>query len=83
MITIYVLQSIESQKRYVGITNNLNRRLKEHRSKNATIYRILRDFEVIYTEQCMDYKSARLREKYLKSGKGRDWLNNNPGRDLP
>ncbi len=83
MITAYVLQSVENQKRYVGITNNLNRRLKEHGSKESTVYKILGDFEVIYIEKCRDYKLARIREKYLKSGKGREWLNSNTIRDQP
>ncbi len=83
MITVYVLQSIKNQKRCVGITNNLNRRLKEHRIKGTTVSKILGDFEVIYTENNVDYKSARLREKYLKTGKGREWLNSNFRQDLP
>ena len=32
------------------------------------------DFFVLYTEEFPDYKTAREREKFLKSGQGRKWL---------
>jgi len=34
----------------------------------------LGDFFVLHTETFSDYKSAREREKFLKSGQGRKWL---------
>ena len=33
-----------------------------------------RPVELIYTEEFEDYKEARQRELYLKSGTGREWL---------
>ncbi|MBL7176769.1 MAG: GIY-YIG nuclease family protein [Desulfobacteraceae bacterium] len=73
MVTLYVLKG-KTDKRYVGITNDLSRRLKEHRSKNTKGGQLLRDFSVLFTEEFPDYKSARKREEFLKSGKGREWL---------
>ena len=73
MITVYVLQG--KIKRYIGITNNLKRRLAEHRTEKSTVSMILGDFSLLYTESFPDYSSARKREKFLKSGKGRDFLN--------
>jgi putative endonuclease len=61
-------------KRYVGITNDLSRRLSEHRSGHSKAGQIIGKFTVIHTESFTDHKSARLREKFLKSGKGRKWL---------
>jgi putative endonuclease len=72
MITVYVLQGRE--KRYVGITNNLARRLSEHRSGRTKGGQIIKDFILFYSEQCPDYVSARQREKLLKSGAGREYL---------
>jgi putative endonuclease len=72
MIIVYVLQGRE--KRYVGITNNLERRLAEHRSGQTKGSQIIKDFVLLYTEQCPDYVSARKREKFLKSGAGREYL---------
>jgi putative endonuclease len=73
MVTLYVLKG-KTDKRYVGITNDLSRRLKEHRSKNTKGGQLLGDFSVLLTEEFPDYKSARKREEFLKSGKGREWL---------
>ncbi|NOZ75981.1 MAG: GIY-YIG nuclease family protein [FCB group bacterium] len=71
MITVYVLQSKTISKRYVGISNNLHRRFKEHRNPTSTVWRLLGDFEILLTESFPDYPSAREREKFLKSGQGR------------
>ena len=73
MITVYVLKS-KAGKRYVGITNNLSRRLREHSSKKTKSGQLLKDFFVLHTEEFPDYKKARVRKKFLKSGQGRKWL---------
>jgi putative endonuclease len=74
VITLYVLKG-ENDKRYIGITNDLSRRMKEHRSKRSKGSQVLGQFVVFLTEDYADYKSARIREKFLKSGQGREWLN--------
>jgi len=73
-ITLYVLKG-ENGKRYVGITNDLTRRLKEHRTNRSKGSQVLGEFVVLHTEEFADHKSARIREKFLKSGQGRLWLN--------
>jgi len=35
---------------------------------------LLEEFFVLLTEEFPDYKTARIREKFLKSGQGRKWL---------
>ena len=72
MITVYVLQG--KKKRYVGITNNLARRLAEHCSGRTKGSQIIKEFALLHTEQCPDYVSAREREKFFKSGAGREYL---------
>jgi len=73
LITLYVLKG-KAGKRYVGITNDFSRRLKEHRSHKTKAGQLLDDFFVLYTESFPDYKSARIKEKFFKSGQGRKWL---------
>jgi putative endonuclease len=72
-IVVYVLQG--KSKRYVGITNNLSRRLAEHKSGHTKSAQVIGQFKLLHTEEFPDYKSARKREKYLKSGQGREYLN--------
>jgi putative endonuclease len=73
-VTVYVLRSKRSGKRYVGITNDLNPRLREHTSRNTKAGQLVADAEVIYTGQLPDHAAARARERFLKSGQGREWL---------
>jgi len=73
MISLYVLKG-ENGKRYVGITNDLPRRIREHRSQKSKSGPLVKDFFVLHTEKFPDYKTARVREKFLKSGQGRKWL---------
>ena len=73
MVTLYVLKG-ETGKRYVGITNDLSRRIKEHRSKHSKGGQLLGNFSVLYTEIFDDYATARAKEKFLKSGQSRKWL---------
>ena len=70
-ITVYVLEG--TKRRYVGITANLERRLAEHHSVSHS-GRLIGEFTVLMTEVFPDYASARGRERFLKSGKGRAWL---------
>lgn len=73
-IVLYIIEGIATRKRYVGITNNLQRRLQEHRNKYSQGGQIIGEFRLIYTENFHDYYSAREYEKFLKSGKGRQWI---------
>ena len=77
MITLYDLQSIESGKKYIGITNDLERRLHEHKSGRTKGGQLTAPFILLHTEKYSDYPSAREREKFLKSGQGREWLKYN------
>ncbi|MBL7179380.1 MAG: GIY-YIG nuclease family protein [Pseudomonadota bacterium] len=58
MVTLYVLKG-ETGNRYVGITNDLSRRIKEHRSQRSKGGQLLEDFSLLYTEIFDDYVTAR------------------------
>jgi putative endonuclease len=73
MIVLYVLKG-KTGKRYIGITNDLSRRLREHRTKVTKAGHILGNFTLLHTEEFPDHGSARKREVFLKSGQGRQWL---------
>ena len=75
MVVVYVLEGRYLAKRYVGITENLPRRLAEHRGGKTKGGQIIGEFDLLHTETFPDYITARKREKFLKSGQGREWLN--------
>ena len=82
-VAVYVLRSRRTGRRYVGITNNLNRRLREHAARKSKAGQLLPGIHVIYTEQFPAHAAARDREKFLKSGQGREWLDDLENRMWP
>ncbi len=76
-VVLYIIEGIATCKRYVGITNDLQRRLQEHKHNHTKSGQIIGDFTLIYTEDFLDYSNAREREKFFKSGKGRQWIKDN------
>ncbi len=68
---IYILKSVKYEKTYVGLTNDLNRRLYEHNSGKSIYTNKFKPWEILYTEELQDLKCARIREKYYKSAAGR------------
>jgi predicted GIY-YIG superfamily endonuclease len=64
MIVVYVLEG--ANKRYVGITNNLKRRLSEHKSGHTKGSQIIGQFKLLHTEEFADYPSARQRNPTAK-----------------
>ena len=74
MWRVYYLYSKKINKYYIGKTNDLKRRLNEHNRGQSFFTRNFSDFILIYTEECVDYRQGRVREKYLKSGCGKKFL---------
>jgi len=57
-------------------SKDAEKRKSEHNRNKSKFTRGHQPWILIYREQLIDKKKATLREKYLKSGKGREWLNN-------
>ena len=72
---VYIIKSKRDFKRYIGLTNNLKRRLNLHNSGKVQATKNRKPFELIYYEEFEDRIDAAKREKFLKSGKGREFLN--------
>lgn len=70
MFTVYILKSLKDQKRYIGSTNNLERRLRQHDHGLVASTKYRRPFKILRIENFMIEKDARLREKFLKSHRG-------------
>jgi putative endonuclease len=71
---VYVLRSLVDGIRYIGCGENANERLRRHNKGDYSFTKGHRPWEVIYTEDWSDKKEAFDREKFLKSGVGRRWL---------
>ena len=73
---VYVLRSEVNSRLYTGSTNNLDRKLEEHNSGSSKYTRLTKPFNLVYYEQYSTRTEAVRRERYLKTGKGRDELKN-------
>lgn len=70
MWNVYILKSLKDNKYYIGCTNNLERRIKEHNSGNNISTKNRTPLKLVYSEIFKDSKSAYAREKQIKSYKG-------------
>ena len=73
MYTVYILKD-KSGKIYKGLTNDITRRLCEHKSGKTITTRKMIGIELIYQEKYDNFEDARKRELYFKSASGRRFL---------
>lgn len=76
MYYVYAIRSINRDYIYVGLTEHLEERFKRHNDGHEKTTKPYAPFELIYTEKCDTRGNARVREKYLKSGCGKEFLRN-------
>jgi len=64
---VYIVANENSNVLYIGVTNNLRRRVEEHRSGSVPGFSSLyRTFKLVYAEETHDVSVALAREKQLK-----------------
>lgn len=85
MFWVYILTNKETGRFYIGSTNDLVRRLSQHKNGSTRTTKILGTSDLVYKEEFKTLEDARSREKKLKSYKSRkylEWLisNQNQGR---
>jgi len=75
---VYVIKSFSTEKIYTGLTSDIDRRLKEHNQhlSNVKATQNNNDYEIIFCSWFENRGEARLVEKYLKSGSGREFRDN-------
>ena len=76
MWQVYVLKSLKDNNYYVGMSENVNRCIKEHNTGKVRSTKSRIPFKLIYVEKFTEIASARKHEKYLKSAAGRRYLHN-------
>ncbi len=73
----YVLQSLKNKKLYKGSTSNLKERIFCHNAGKVKYTSKYMPWVLVYFEEFNTRTEAIQREKFFKSGKGREWLKNN------
>ena len=74
MYYVYVLKSNVDNKLYIGYTQDLKKRIKQHNSGNVIATKHKKLFVLLYYEACNILEDAISREKSLKTGFGRSYL---------
>jgi len=66
MYYVYFIKSLNRDFFYVGITDDLRRRMREHNSRKEISTKYYAPFKLIYYEAYRSKKDALIREKKLK-----------------
>ena len=74
MFYVYVLWSDKLQKRYIGFTGDITKRLTEHNSSKSPFTKSGLPWKLIRVEEYSSKTEAQKRENFLKSGVVRKYL---------
>ncbi|MFA6540414.1 MAG: GIY-YIG nuclease family protein [Bacteroidota bacterium] len=74
MFTVYVLYSPAFNQVYTGQTKNIQSRLERHNKGKDVSTRRYCPWDLVYTEIFTTRSKAMEREKFLKSGIGREYI---------
>ncbi len=72
----YVLLSGRDGRFYTGSTGDLRARFRDHAAGRVASTAYRRPLTLIYYEACRHPADAQRRERFLKTGKGKRYLNN-------
>ena len=74
MFYVYAISSLAHNYIYVGLTQDVEERIKRHNGGRERTTKFYKPFELIFSEVCETRVEARFREKYWKSGIGKEKL---------
>jgi putative endonuclease len=74
MYFVYAIQNQKDGRIYVGLTSDVEKRLIEHNKGKTKSTKFYIPRKIIYFEECNTRIEARNREKYWKSGIGKEKL---------
>lgn len=66
MHSVYILKSLIDNGLYIGVTNDLKRRIAEHNSGENKSTKVRRPLVLVYCESYRSRKDALIRERKLK-----------------
>ncbi len=71
---VYVLRSLSYNRNYVGFTKNIVKRLQQHNSGKTISTKPYLPWKILFFEEFETKEEAINREKFLKTGKGREYI---------
>ncbi len=71
---VYILRSLHVDKFYVGCTNDLKKRLREHNLGKSFATKPRIPFQLVYYEAFPHRLDAETRERFFKTGWGRQYI---------
>lgn len=71
---VYVLKSLKDKKWYIGCTNDIYKRVREHQSGKVRSTKHRLPVELIYKEAYSDVYEAFCNERFYKTAKGKRQL---------
>lgn len=71
---VYVIKSISKGIQYVGSTSDVHKRIDDHNAGRSSFTKGHRPWVLVQQEEFTTKAEALRRERYLKSGKGREVL---------
>lgn len=71
---VYILESLQDKKLYIGQTNNLENRINRHNAGQVSSTKNRRPLKIIHSEKFSTRKESMDREKYLKSLKNSKYI---------
>ncbi len=74
MKKLYVIESEINGELYIGICKDVAKRIKEHEQGKNRYTKGLRPWKLLLVEEYKDWKEAREKEKFYKSGFGKEKL---------
>ena len=74
MFYVYAISSLKRNYIYVGMSVDVDRRINKHNSGKEKTTGPYLPYRLLYIESCENRVEARKREKYWKSGTGKEQL---------
>ncbi len=74
MYFVYVLYSEKFDRTYTGMTIDLLKRLNQHNTKQNRSTKAYLPWKIVFKEEFKTRVKAREKEKYLKTGVGREFI---------
>jgi putative endonuclease len=66
---VYIIESLKDHSFYIGYSENLENRLKQHNNGESTYSSLKIPWKLVYYEEFDNKKAALIREKFLKRQK--------------